>query len=65
MRAGTIFEVEMDERARLLLKKCRGLLNLSGLAKAAQAGFLTRFGIVSIKDLDELKAEIDGLIGDA
>lgn len=45
-----------------VLQTCRGLINLSGLAMSANAGFLTPYGIKDINDLNHLKEKMDALL---
>jgi hypothetical protein len=42
----------------------RALLQLSGFANAAQAGFLQRFGLRNLADLQQLRADIDQLLAE-
>jgi hypothetical protein len=55
---------EETRKSLQLLRRVRSLLELSGFANAAQAGFLQRFGLSSIADLQKLKAEIDELLAE-
>ena len=52
------------QKSLQLLRRVRSLLELSGFANAAQAGFLLPFGLSSIEDLQQLKAEIDELLAE-
>jgi len=52
------------QRAIALLRRCRALLGLSGMANAAQAGFLVSFGIATLSDLNQLLHEIDEVLAD-
>ena len=45
-----------------LLRKCRAILELSGIKNAANSGFLTRFGIANLDDLQRFKDDIDAAL---
>jgi hypothetical protein len=51
-------------KALALLRRVRALLQLSGFANAAQAGFLQRFGLRNLADLQQLRADIDQLLAE-
>jgi len=53
---------EETRKALALLRRVRALLQLSGFASAAQAGFLHRFGLRNLVDLQQLRADIDELL---
>ena len=55
---------EETRKSLQLLRRVRSLLELSGFANAAQAGFLQRLGLSSIADLQQLKSEIDELLAE-
>lgn len=46
------------QRAVSLLRRCHALLGLSGMANAAQAGFLTGMGIRNLAELQQLRQEL-------
>lgn len=46
------------QRAVSLLRRCHALLGLSGMANAAQAGFLTGMGIANLDELQQLRQEL-------
>jgi len=45
-----------------LMRRWRGIMNLSGFTNAANAGFLTQHGIRNIDDLNRLKEKMDALL---
>jgi len=46
------------QRAVSLLRRCHALLGLSGMANAAQAGFLASMGIANLAELQQLRQEL-------
>jgi hypothetical protein len=45
-----------------LMRRWRGIMNLSGFTNAANAGFLSQHGIRNIDDLNRLKEKMDALL---
>jgi len=56
--------LEWQRDARALLKRCRKVLDLSGIEAAAQAGMMGRHGIPNAEHLDYFKRDLDRVIGE-
>jgi len=54
---------EWKRDATSLLKRCRKILDLSGIEAAAQAGMMGRHGIPNVEHLMYFKNDLDRVIG--
>ena len=55
---------EWKRDATSLLKRCRKILDLSGIEAAAQAGMMARHGIPNVAHLMYFKNDLDRVIGE-
>ena len=55
--------LEWKRDATGLLKRCRKILDLSGIEAAAQAGMMGRHGIPNCEHLNYFKRDLDRVIG--